>query len=129
MASAWAAGALTQHGHSPASARATGAVPARMMWHPAGALPDLAASRSLRRARPPAPARRGLDQASVLPSAAGATCIVGRPSRIQRGFPITPVRLSFAMQFTKLGHSCVRLQKDGAVLVIDPGTRSDEPRP
>jgi L-ascorbate metabolism protein UlaG (beta-lactamase superfamily) len=33
------------------------------------------------------------------------------------------------MQFTKLGHSCVRLQKDGAVLVIDPGTRSDEPRP
>ena len=26
------------------------------------------------------------------------------------------------MRFTKLGHSCVRLDKDGAVLVIDPGT-------
>jgi L-ascorbate metabolism protein UlaG (beta-lactamase superfamily) len=29
------------------------------------------------------------------------------------------------MRFTKLGHSCVRLDKDGAVLVIDPGTFSD----
>jgi L-ascorbate metabolism protein UlaG (beta-lactamase superfamily) len=29
------------------------------------------------------------------------------------------------MRFTKLGHSCVRLEKDGAVLVIDPGTFSD----
>jgi L-ascorbate metabolism protein UlaG (beta-lactamase superfamily) len=29
------------------------------------------------------------------------------------------------MRFTKLGHSCVRLKKDGAVLVIDPGTFSD----
>jgi len=29
------------------------------------------------------------------------------------------------MKFTKLGHSCVRLEKDGAVLVIDPGTFSD----
>ncbi|HEX2744140.1 MAG TPA: MBL fold metallo-hydrolase [Streptosporangiaceae bacterium] len=26
------------------------------------------------------------------------------------------------MQFTKLGHSCVCLEKDGAALVIDPGT-------
>ncbi len=26
------------------------------------------------------------------------------------------------MQFTKLGHSCVSLEKDGAALVIDPGT-------
>jgi len=26
-----------------------------------------------------------------------------------------------AMRFTKLGHSCVRLEKDGATLVIDPG--------
>jgi L-ascorbate metabolism protein UlaG (beta-lactamase superfamily) len=25
------------------------------------------------------------------------------------------------MRYTKLGHSCVRLEKDGAVLVIDPG--------
>ncbi len=25
------------------------------------------------------------------------------------------------MRFTKLGHSCVRLEKDGATLVIDPG--------
>ena len=25
------------------------------------------------------------------------------------------------MQFTKLGHACVRLVKDGGVLVIDPG--------
>jgi len=25
------------------------------------------------------------------------------------------------MRFTKLGHSCVRLEKDGAALVIDPG--------
>jgi L-ascorbate metabolism protein UlaG (beta-lactamase superfamily) len=31
------------------------------------------------------------------------------------------------MRFTKLGHSCVRLEKDGAVLVIDPGTFSDAP--
>ncbi len=31
------------------------------------------------------------------------------------------------MRFTKLGHSCVRLEKDGAVLVIDPGTWSDAP--
>jgi L-ascorbate metabolism protein UlaG (beta-lactamase superfamily) len=29
------------------------------------------------------------------------------------------------MRFTKLGHSCVRLEKDGAVLVIDPGGWSD----
>jgi L-ascorbate metabolism protein UlaG (beta-lactamase superfamily) len=29
------------------------------------------------------------------------------------------------MQFTKLGHSCVRLEKDGAVLVIDPGVWTD----
>ena len=28
------------------------------------------------------------------------------------------------MRFTKLGHSCVRLEKDGAVVVIDPGGRS-----
>jgi L-ascorbate metabolism protein UlaG (beta-lactamase superfamily) len=31
------------------------------------------------------------------------------------------------MQFTKLGHSCVKLEKDGAVLVIDPGGWSDAP--
>jgi L-ascorbate metabolism protein UlaG (beta-lactamase superfamily) len=29
------------------------------------------------------------------------------------------------MRFTKLGHSCVRLEKDGAVLVIDPGVFSN----
>jgi L-ascorbate metabolism protein UlaG (beta-lactamase superfamily) len=29
------------------------------------------------------------------------------------------------MRFTKLGHSCVRLEKDGTVLVIDPGTFTD----
>lgn len=29
------------------------------------------------------------------------------------------------MRFTKLGHSCVRLEKDGAVLVVDPGIWSD----
>lgn len=29
------------------------------------------------------------------------------------------------MRFTKLGHSCVRLGRDGAILVIDPGTFSD----
>jgi len=29
------------------------------------------------------------------------------------------------MRLTKLGHSCVRLEKDGATLVIDPGTFSD----
>ena len=29
------------------------------------------------------------------------------------------------MRFTKLGHSCVRLEKDGAVLVVDPGSFSD----
>jgi L-ascorbate metabolism protein UlaG (beta-lactamase superfamily) len=31
------------------------------------------------------------------------------------------------MRFTKLGHSCVRLEKAGAVLVIDPGGWSDAP--
>jgi L-ascorbate metabolism protein UlaG (beta-lactamase superfamily) len=31
------------------------------------------------------------------------------------------------MRFTKLAHSCVRLEKDGAVLVIDPGSWSDAP--
>ena len=31
------------------------------------------------------------------------------------------------MRFTKLGHSCVRLEKDGVVLVIDPGGWSDAP--
>jgi L-ascorbate metabolism protein UlaG (beta-lactamase superfamily) len=31
------------------------------------------------------------------------------------------------MRFTKLGHSCVRLEKDGIVLVIDPGSFSDAP--
>jgi len=29
------------------------------------------------------------------------------------------------MRFTKLGHSCIRLEKDGAILVIDPGSFSD----
>jgi L-ascorbate metabolism protein UlaG (beta-lactamase superfamily) len=29
------------------------------------------------------------------------------------------------MRFTKLGHSCVKLEKDGATLVIDPGGWSD----
>jgi L-ascorbate metabolism protein UlaG (beta-lactamase superfamily) len=29
------------------------------------------------------------------------------------------------MRMTKLGHSCVRLEKDGTVLVIDPGTFTD----
>jgi len=29
------------------------------------------------------------------------------------------------MRFTKLGHSCVALEKDGAVLVIDPGVFTD----
>jgi len=29
------------------------------------------------------------------------------------------------MRFTKLGHSCVRLEKDGTTLVIDPGSFSD----
>jgi L-ascorbate metabolism protein UlaG (beta-lactamase superfamily) len=29
------------------------------------------------------------------------------------------------MRFTKLGHSCVRVEKDGAVLVIDPGVWTD----
>jgi len=32
-----------------------------------------------------------------------------------------------AVQFTKLGHSCVRLEKNGAVLVIDPGVFTDAP--
>jgi L-ascorbate metabolism protein UlaG (beta-lactamase superfamily) len=31
------------------------------------------------------------------------------------------------VQFTKLGHSCVRLEKNGAALVIDPGTFTDAP--
>ncbi|MBO0775207.1 MAG: MBL fold metallo-hydrolase [Actinobacteria bacterium] len=30
------------------------------------------------------------------------------------------------MRFTKLGHACVRLEKDGAVLVADPGAFSEE---
>jgi L-ascorbate metabolism protein UlaG (beta-lactamase superfamily) len=29
------------------------------------------------------------------------------------------------MRITKLGHSCVRLEKDGAVWVIDPGVWTD----
>ena len=40
-----------------------------------------------------------------------------RTARLYRG----PVQL------TKLGHSCVRLEKDGAALVIDPGTFTDAP--
>jgi L-ascorbate metabolism protein UlaG (beta-lactamase superfamily) len=31
------------------------------------------------------------------------------------------------MRLTKLGHSCVKLEKDGATLVIDPGSFSDAP--
>jgi L-ascorbate metabolism protein UlaG (beta-lactamase superfamily) len=31
------------------------------------------------------------------------------------------------VRFTKLGHSCVRLEKDGALLVIDPGIWSQAP--
>ncbi|NUO61507.1 MAG: MBL fold metallo-hydrolase [Hamadaea sp.] len=31
------------------------------------------------------------------------------------------------MELTKYTHACVRLEKDGKVLVIDPGTFSDEP--
>src|ERR1700716_3389936 len=51
---------------------------------------------------------------SALPlTPAGTACIVGPSGR------------RLAMRFTKLGHSCVRLDKDGAVLVIDPGTFSD----
>ena len=30
------------------------------------------------------------------------------------------------MQFTKLGHACVRLEKDGSVLVVDPGAFSGD---
>jgi len=30
------------------------------------------------------------------------------------------------MRFTKLGHACVRLEKDGAALVLDPGAFSGE---
>lgn len=30
------------------------------------------------------------------------------------------------MRLTKLGHACVRLEKDGAVLVVDPGAFSEE---
>ena len=30
------------------------------------------------------------------------------------------------MQLTKLGHACVRLEKDGGVLVIDPGAFSGD---
>lgn len=30
------------------------------------------------------------------------------------------------MRFTKLGHACVRLEKDGGVLVLDPGAFSEE---
>ena len=30
------------------------------------------------------------------------------------------------MQFTKLGHACVRLEKDGGVMVIDPGAFSGD---
>jgi L-ascorbate metabolism protein UlaG (beta-lactamase superfamily) len=30
------------------------------------------------------------------------------------------------MRFTKLGHACVRLEKDGAVLVVDPGAFSGD---
>ncbi|MGP3982215.1 MBL fold metallo-hydrolase [Streptomyces sp. KR80] len=30
------------------------------------------------------------------------------------------------MQLTKKGHACIRLEKDGQVLVIDPGTFSEE---
>jgi hypothetical protein len=29
------------------------------------------------------------------------------------------------MWFTRLGHSCARLEKDGAILVIDPGIWTD----
>lgn len=29
------------------------------------------------------------------------------------------------MRITKLGHSCITLEKDGAVLVIDPGVWTD----
>ena len=29
------------------------------------------------------------------------------------------------MWFTRLGHSCVRPEKDGAILVIDPGIWTD----
>jgi L-ascorbate metabolism protein UlaG (beta-lactamase superfamily) len=29
------------------------------------------------------------------------------------------------MQITKYTHSCIRLERDGAVLVIDPGTWSE----
>ncbi|GGS74229.1 MBL fold metallo-hydrolase [Nonomuraea spiralis] len=31
------------------------------------------------------------------------------------------------MELTKLTHACVRLEKNGKILVIDPGTFSDEP--
>jgi L-ascorbate metabolism protein UlaG (beta-lactamase superfamily) len=31
------------------------------------------------------------------------------------------------MRFTKYGHSCVKLEKDGEVLIIDPGVWSDAP--
>jgi len=35
--------------------------------------------------------------------------------------------VAFARRFTKLGHSWVRLEKNGTVLVIDPGSFSDAP--
>ena len=29
------------------------------------------------------------------------------------------------MRLTKMGHACVRLEKDGRILVIDPGTLTE----
>ena len=31
------------------------------------------------------------------------------------------------MKLTKFGHACVRLEKNGHILVIDPGVMSQEP--
>src|SRR5580704_5182561 len=51
-----------------------------------------------------------------------AACIAA-PSR-----PDSRSRWRLAMRFTKLGHSCVRLEKNGTVLVIDPGSFPTHPR-
>jgi hypothetical protein len=56
---------------------------------------------------------------AATPGAWSRSCCAGWP-HADSYWPGQVAKLA-AMQLTKLGHSCVRLEKDGAALVIDPG--------
>src|SRR2546425_11556262 len=48
-----------------------------------------------------------------------------RQLRHSRSGSLEPGPRNRSMRLTKMGHACVRLEKDGRILVIDPGTLTE----